>query len=230
MRQAKACVGCRQAKARCSLAVPCKRCVDRRLECCYSQPRPRSRHTGFRPIRPADGLDRAAQPVRSDLAMIPDVSLQNQPSPFHLSCHLVPDMPFSFQDLLSPGFHDLMSLSSTSDSQLTLTTTKTLLLQRERSLQQGSLTANMLFSRLTDYARMMVDHKTLPPFIYPPCSLGAYQCPSDTPHQCLPEALAVCSNLVYLFYQRIPGSHASIWNQIRAHLAQLRDEVRVSDL
>jgi hypothetical protein len=97
---------------------------------------------------------------------------------------------------------------------------------RTRSIQQGSLTAKMIFSKLGDYVRMMGEGKTLPPFIHPPCVLGqGDECASDSPHKCLPEILAVCANLTHLFYARVPGSSGYVWQQICTHLRQLRADV-----
>ncbi|KAJ5631830.1 uncharacterized protein N7484_011930 [Penicillium longicatenatum] len=63
--------------------------------------------------------------------------------------------------------------------------------QRWRSLQQGSMTAKMIFSRMSDYGRMMADAKSLPSFIHPPCCVGSgEECSSDAAHGCLSEALA----------------------------------------
>ncbi|KAJ5893107.1 pyridoxamine 5'-phosphate oxidase [Penicillium tannophilum] len=63
--------------------------------------------------------------------------------------------------------------------------------QRSRSLQQGSMTAKMIFSRMSEYGRMMADAKTLPPFIHPPCCLGSGdECSPNAAHTCLPEVLA----------------------------------------
>jgi hypothetical protein len=98
--------------------------------------------------------------------------------------------------------------------------------QRARSLQQGSLTAKMILSRLTDYTRKMADGRQLPPFIYPPCSLGRHNgCPPDSPHLCLPEKLAICVNLTQMFYSRLPGSHSFVWQQICSHIRQMHAEV-----
>jgi hypothetical protein len=99
--------------------------------------------------------------------------------------------------------------------------------QRTRSIQQGSLTTKMLFSKLADYTKMMGEGITLPPFIHPPCCLGqSDQCTPNSPHQCLPEILAVCANLTQMFNARVSGSHGYIWQQICTHLRQLRAEVR----
>ena len=99
--------------------------------------------------------------------------------------------------------------------------------QRTRSLQQGSLTAKMLFGRLTDYTRMMADGKQLPPFIHPPCCLDGRDddCHPDSPHRCLAETLAVCANLTQMFYSRMPGSQGFVWQQICTHLRQMHGEV-----
>jgi hypothetical protein len=99
--------------------------------------------------------------------------------------------------------------------------------QRTRSIQQGSLTTKMLFSKLADYTKMMGEGKTLPPFIHPPCCLGqGDECTPNSPHQCLPEILAVCANLTQIFHARISGSCGYVWQQICTHLRQLRAEVR----
>ncbi|KAF2795457.1 hypothetical protein K505DRAFT_239823 [Melanomma pulvis-pyrius CBS 109.77] len=117
-------------------------------------------------------------------------------------------------------------LLTTPDSTNFVSSTKALrqqFSQRTRSLQQGSLTARMLFSRLTDYTRMMADGKHLPPFIHPPCSLGRDdECPPDSPHRCLPETLAICANLTQMFYSRMPGSNGFVWQQIYTHIRQMR--------
>jgi hypothetical protein len=98
--------------------------------------------------------------------------------------------------------------------------------QRARSIQQGSLTGKMLLGRLTDYTRMMADPKTLPPFIHPPCSLDSNdECPPDSPHQCLPEALAICANLTKMFYSHMHASRNFVWKQICTHLRQMSEEV-----
>jgi hypothetical protein len=101
--------------------------------------------------------------------------------------------------------------------------------QRSRSIQQGSLTAKMIFSRLVEYTRMMADQKNLPPFIHPPCCQGqGDECPSNSPHQCLPELLAICSTLTQMFHSRVSGSHSFVWQQICTHLRQLKAEVSSS--
>lgn len=98
--------------------------------------------------------------------------------------------------------------------------------QRSRSFHQGALTAKMMFGKLGSYSRMMADAKRLPPFIWPPCwSSRPSRCPSDSPHRCLPETLAVCSNLIQMHSLRRDGSESFVWQQIYAHLKQLRDKV-----
>lgn len=98
--------------------------------------------------------------------------------------------------------------------------------QRSRSLHQGALTAKMLFGKLASYSRIMADAKRLPPFIYPPCwSSQCSRCVADSPHRCLPETLAICSNLTQMYSLRREGSESFVWQQICAHLKQLRDQV-----
>ena len=100
--------------------------------------------------------------------------------------------------------------------------------QRTRTFQQGALTAKMLYSKLVKYTRVMAEAVHLPPFIYPPCWLSgtpSTRCPIDCSHRCLPEALAVCSNLTQMYYVRRIGSEGFVWQQICTHLKQLRDSV-----
>ncbi|KAJ5109441.1 hypothetical protein N7456_006116 [Penicillium angulare] len=131
------------------------------------------------------------------------------------------DLPFDIPAFPTP--HPTESTPS-------IKTTGPQLAQRPRSLQQGSLTAKMVFSRMKDYSRMMADAKTLPPFIFPPCCLGPDdECPPNEPHRCLPEALAVCSNLTHMFYNRMPGSHNFVWKQICAHIREMREEYEKYD-
>ncbi|KAF2028048.1 hypothetical protein EK21DRAFT_70684 [Setomelanomma holmii] len=103
--------------------------------------------------------------------------------------------------------------------------------QRTRTLQQGSLTAKMVFGRLTGYTRKFAEEKQLPPFIHPSCYPGEQnQCPPGARHRCLPGTLAVCANLAQMFYSRLPGSHGFVWQQICAHLRQLQSEYATYDM
>ena len=100
--------------------------------------------------------------------------------------------------------------------------------QRPRSFQQGALTAKLLFSKLASYSRIMADARRLPPLVYATCwSSNAGTCEAASPHRCLPEPLAVCSNLVQMFYLRRDGSEHFVWQQICAHLKQLREKVGI---
>ncbi|KAJ5273818.1 hypothetical protein N7478_008943 [Penicillium angulare] len=169
-------------------------------------------------------------PESSDtpLAMTPATSHNSQmpedtsadPSSFDMISPLLLNLEFPFDNPAFPTPHPTESTPSTKIPGPQLA-------QRPRSLQQGSLTARMVLSRMKEYSRMMADAKTLPPFIFPPCCLGPDdECPQNTSHRCLPEALAVCSNLTQMFYNRMPGSHNFVWKQICAHIRQMREEVR----
>lgn len=99
---------------------------------------------------------------------------------------------------------------------------------RTRSLQQGSLTAKMVCSRITAYTRILADGH-VPPFIHPPCALGSSdECPPASCHQCFPETLAVCVNLTKMFHSRTRASHSFVWQQICTHIRQMRAEVKYS--
>ncbi|KAK1254102.1 hypothetical protein MKX08_008097 [Trichoderma sp. CBMAI-0020] len=97
---------------------------------------------------------------------------------------------------------------------------------RERSFQQGSLTAKMILSQLFDYTRRIAEGKNLPPFIHPPCFLSQNdECPTEAPHSCLPQSLAICRNLTQMFYSRTSESTSFIWRQIYIHLREMRAEI-----
>lgn len=133
------------------------------------------------------------------------------------------DLPESFD--LSPFAFDFDMVSANPDS---LNQPVLQLKQRSRSFQQGSLTAKLLFSKLAAYGQDMADAARLPPFIYPPCwSSPAAACQPDSPHRCLPESLAVCSNLAQMFYLRRIGSENFVWQQICIHLKQMCEQVKI---
>ncbi|KAL6894809.1 hypothetical protein GGI43DRAFT_424669 [Trichoderma evansii] len=96
---------------------------------------------------------------------------------------------------------------------------------RERSFQQGSLTAKMILSQLVDYTRRFAEGRILPPFIHPPCFLSQNdECPPEAPHSCLPQSLAICRNLTQMFYSRTSESGSFIWRQIYTHVREMRSE------
>ncbi|KAH8129216.1 hypothetical protein LI328DRAFT_163322 [Trichoderma asperelloides] len=101
---------------------------------------------------------------------------------------------------------------------------------RERSFQQGSLTAKMILSQLVDYTRRIAEGRNLPPFIHPPCFLSQNdECPPEAPHSCLPKSLAICRNLTQMFYSRTSESGPFIWRQIYTHLREMRAEYETYD-
>ncbi|KAF2828416.1 hypothetical protein CC86DRAFT_465250 [Ophiobolus disseminans] len=133
------------------------------------------------------------------------------------------EIPMEYSGLLAPLPIDVSHVIHSLDVPESLAVfSATNLSPRTRSLQQGSLTAKMLLSRLTEYTRMLADGKQLPPFIHPPCALGNDdECPPVSRHQCLPETLAICANLTQMFHARLPGSHGFVWQQICTHVRQM---------
>ena len=253
VRRAKACVNCRRAKAGCSLSTPCSRCAKRHLECHYTSALPRSGHqwTGFRPLRPAgaSSLDKIQDSLAPGSALIipavtgaASIGFNAPPGENNMAVAgpstQTPDLSDYSEFTQFFNLPDSFDMTVLTETPFELTTPESLnfvpsteifgpqLSQRARSLQQGSLTGKMLLGRLTNYTRMVADAKTLPPFIHPPCSLDSNdECPPDSPHQCLPEALAVCANLTKMFYSRLQGSRSFVWKQICTHLRQMSDEV-----
>ncbi|KAJ5810647.1 uncharacterized protein N7503_002865 [Penicillium pulvis] len=119
-------------------------------------------------------------PQTTDFPTVPDII-----SPRLLSL----DLSMVFPGLVMPNLMDFNLGTEVLEPQLS---------QRSRSLQQGSMTAKMIFSRMSEYGRMMADAKTLPPFILPPCCLGSGdQCSPNEAHTCLPEALAKFAEELY---------------------------------
>ena len=102
------------------------------------------------------------------------------------------------------------------------------LMQRGRSLRQGSLTAKMILGRLNDYIREMVDVNQLPPFIHPPCSSqSGHHCASLTTHNCIPPSLYRCIRHMHdICYSR---NTSVTWEQISDHLKQLCNECLLYD-
>lgn len=96
---------------------------------------------------------------------------------------------------------------------------------RDRPLQQGALTAKIVFSKLGEYPRMLADGRHLPPFIFPPCWLHKdRRCTPHTPHVCLPGILNTCSHLVRAFYAQPLQGREGVWRQMCSHVQRLADE------
>ncbi|KAK1540624.1 hypothetical protein CPAR01_06613 [Colletotrichum paranaense] len=78
-------------------------------------------------------------------------------------------------------------------------------------------TARVLLGQILSYPRMMIKGGRMPPFIFTPCAIDGSEsiagCCGKELHQCLPEPLAICCNLVQSFYQRTPGSAAFVWRK-----------------
>ncbi|KAK7454894.1 hypothetical protein Landi51_03103 [Colletotrichum acutatum] len=83
-------------------------------------------------------------------------------------------------------------------------------------------TARVLLGQILSYPKMMIKGGRMPPFIFPPCAIDGSEsiagCCGKELHQCLPEPLAICCNLVQSFYQRTPGSAAFVWRSIYSEL------------
>lgn len=90
--------------------------------------------------------------------------------------------------------------------------------------------AKVLLGQLFSYPKMMATGTKLPPFIFPPCALDGLgpsaDCHAiDGRHQCLPEALAICSSLVHSFETRTPGNASFVWKNIYTEVMRLNQEV-----
>ncbi|KAI8721568.1 hypothetical protein NCS52_00298600 [Fusarium sp. LHS14.1] len=99
---------------------------------------------------------------------------------------------------------------------------------RRNVTTQSILTTSILLGQLAVYPRMLIEGKTLPPFIHSQCSLSdslADACSQAENHQCLPETLAICASLVRMFFHRTPGSSAFVWEAIYREHARLRRQI-----
>ncbi|KAK1479856.1 hypothetical protein CCUS01_00410 [Colletotrichum cuscutae] len=76
-------------------------------------------------------------------------------------------------------------------------------------------TARVLLGQILSYPKMMIKGGRMPPFVFSSCAIDGSEsiagCCGKELHQCLPEPLAICCNLVQSFYQRTPGSAAFVW-------------------
>jgi hypothetical protein len=253
--RSKACANCRRNKRRCSLEIPCYGCFQRGLECQYRGSHSENLSNGrLRPIQPryqdckaaqtpVDAIARQGlseqQSTSSGSPTIQDIDLARVSASDTVSASQhAPEtrndgaIDFSFSDLISLSSpFSLCDLDFLPDvdprSQVPhITSSQRQLSRRNRTLQQGSLTATLLSSRLNDFARMMADRKRLPPFIHPPCALDRIEDCVPNSHQCLPEILSACADLSQAFYAALPSEHGFVWQRIWKHLRRMRDEVK----
>lgn len=104
-----------------------------------------------------------------------------------------------------------------------------LLSQRSTPTTESFFTAKVLLGQIRQYPKMMTEGKKLPPFIHPRCASGNWSvesCGAGDKHVCMSEILAICTNLIHLFYNRTPASSKFAWETIYRHQEQLHREVR----
>lgn len=180
----------------------------------------------------ADQLGLAGEVVAAATHNIP----QNEPRESAVTARGESVHLLRVQPSLSPEIHDTEVASRSCGQEGTLDPADILsgstnpgpqLLQRGRSLQQGSLTARMLVSKLAEYTRMMASCKKLPPFIYPPCiSSGERVCIATSTHLCLPPTLSKCARLTNDFHTHdSERSRSATWQAICNHLRSMHSEV-----
>ena len=89
------------------------------------------------------------------------------------------------------------------------------------------LMTQVVWGQVRAYPKMSIDNQ-LPPFIYPSCVLEdklPETCVANGVHQCLREPLAICVQLVRMFYGRTRASAGYVWKTIYAEQARLNREV-----
>ncbi|OIW26689.1 hypothetical protein CONLIGDRAFT_634927 [Coniochaeta ligniaria NRRL 30616] len=102
-----------------------------------------------------------------------------------------------------------------------------LLSQRKTPTTESFFTAKALLGQIRQYPKMMIEGKKLPPFIQAKCTSGNLSvdsCAGEEKHVCMSETLAICSNLIHLFYNRTPASSKFAWETIHRHQEQLHHE------
>ncbi|OHW93791.1 sterigmatocystin biosynthesis regulatory protein, partial [Colletotrichum incanum] len=99
---------------------------------------------------------------------------------------------------------------------------------RRNKAAASRLTVTILLGQLLAYPKMIAKGGRLPPFIFPPCGLEGQNLPTDSCgkefHKCLPEALAICCNLVQSFETRTAGSASFVWKSIYKEVERLQHE------
>ena len=130
----------------------------------------------------------------------------------------------STDDLFSPTMGRSISTTIQGRAQ------NSLLLQRKTTTTETFMTAKVVLGQIRQYPRLMIQGTSLPPFLHPRCassgnSLLPDSCSSEGKHVCMPEILAVCANLVHLFYNRTAASSRFAWGTIYSHQKRLHDEV-----
>lgn len=95
---------------------------------------------------------------------------------------------------------------------------------RRRGVIRYCLSSSIVIGKLTSYPKMMLQDKTLPPFICAPCHLREelrLYCLKCRKHQCLPKELAIFASLVDMFYSRTPNNADFVWSMIYAEQDRL---------
>ncbi|KAI8682326.1 Zn(2)-C6 fungal-type domain-containing protein [Fusarium sp. Ph1] len=247
----KACRQCRQAKARCSLALPrCSRCGEQNLRCEY--------HKGLSAhvqLRTSSSSANTPAPTVSNCGYLSSAQHSMQtPGPCRsgwgpdLSAHTGSDLLLQFDPgLLLPPSSDMLGdltgrvqpgtvhppgeglLGTPQSSGENDNSGLTPWPPRRNVTTQSILTTRILLGQLALYPKMLIEGKTLPPFIHGQCSLSdslADSCSQDDNHQCLPETLAICASLVRMFFHRTPGNRAFVWEAIYREHARLRRQIK----
>jgi hypothetical protein len=101
-------------------------------------------------------------------------------------------------------------------------------LRRRDAIKLCPITSIAL-GQLYSYPMMLIRGHRLPPFIHPQCTINeelAPACADSGSHQCLPQPLAICANMVQMFYSRTPATTDFVWETIYAEQARLHYEVR----
>lgn len=144
-------------------------------------------------------------------------------SPSPLGDHAPQDGSCAARDLLIPNVFSSRIEDQRAEHRL--------LSQRRIATTDAFFTAKVLLGQIRQYPKMMMQGKKLPPFIHPRCASGSPwmdSCAAEDRHVCLPGALAVCANLVHMFYGRTPASSKFAWETIYRHQERLHQEVRVA--
>ncbi|KAK3356624.1 hypothetical protein B0T25DRAFT_137351 [Lasiosphaeria hispida] len=255
----KACLPCRQSKARCSLELPCSRCSERGFSCAYEKspayrgpyPTPRAVASRLPPLQSDEGTtDHIAPPeawnsfLAEDLLDPPQLAtgFTWTPDPWFDSLDTLPaplDIAQSSTNQPPPKPREDVCLQpmhpSDEDSALFRMAPVGILSPRKLANPEKFLTSKVLFGQVTSYPRAMIDGRgCLPPFIYPQCvlegkSVDECRAMGNGNHSCLSEILAVCTSQLHMFFTRTTASSEYVWTTIYDYHRQLHQKIPSSN-
>lgn len=228
----KSCLHCRTAKARCDLSVPsCSRCTDRQLRCHYdakvANASPYPRRT---PVYVGSDTALPSPPELAPASSVDDITLPQHDDLDWLNA----DYGFDVDKILGLPSGTINTMSTT-DADASSTTSLesrntmadySLVLPGGHASTETDLTVSIVLGQIKRYPRMILEDSRLPPFIHSRCATGRREDiePASELRRHLLEPLAICADIVRLFYSKTQASNAFFWRTLRAEQRRLLDD------